>query len=137
MKFGRPVTQHRVPIINIPLHEIDRYREAINLIIEKGAIEPCKPLKDQFLSPYFLTSKPDGSYRFILNLKGLNKFIDPDHFKMEDLRTARNLIFNDYFMASLDLSDAFHLVPVHKKYKKFLRFEFMGTIHLFTFRIMH
>ena len=132
LKFNRPVGQKITPVMSIPITEENRYREAINLIREKGAIEICTPLRDQFLSPYFLIPKPDGSYRFILNLKSLNEFIDPAHFKMEDLRTARNLVFPDYFMASLDLSDAFHLVPVHKSSRKFLRFKFLDTLYQFT-----
>lgn len=58
--------------------------------------------------------------------------MDPLHFKMEDLRTARNLIFQNYYMASLDLSDAFYLIPISKTCRKFLRFEFLGTLYQIT-----
>ena len=129
LHFNRPVTQNPVPITNILVNEQDRYRDAIGLSIQKGAVETCTPCHDQFLSTYFLAPKPHGSYRFILNLRHLNEFIDAPHFKMEDIRMARNLVFSNYYMASLDLSDAFYLVPVHKSCRKFLRFEFLGILY--------
>ena len=98
----------------------------------KGAIEFCKPDKDQFLSHYFLVPKPDGTDRFILNLKALNKFVLEEHFKLEDIRTAAKLIFPNYPMSTLDLKDAYFLVPIHKTHKKFLRFKFNEELYQFT-----
>lgn len=40
----------------------------------------------QFLFPVFLADETNGTKRFILNLKKLNKFIVAPHFKMEDYR---------------------------------------------------
>ncbi|KAI8427236.1 hypothetical protein MSG28_014834 [Choristoneura fumiferana] len=41
----------------------------------------------------------------------LNKFLIPQHFKMEDIRTATQLISKDSYMATIDLKDAYFLVP--------------------------
>lgn len=41
-----------------------------------------------------------------LNLKKLNSFIDTEHFKLEDTRTACKLMSKDCFMASIDLKEA-------------------------------
>lgn len=68
----------------------------------------------QFVSPYFLVSKPNGSIRFIINLNNLNKFIDPPHFKMENIRAAKNLVTKKAFMCTIDLNDAFFLIPIHR-----------------------
>lgn len=46
----------------------------INKLLELRAISECEP-QDQFLSNIFLTPKPNGGCRFILNLKQLNKDI--------------------------------------------------------------
>ena len=64
------------------------YREAVNKQLAKGFISQVVPTKDQFLSTFFLTEKSNGEKRFILNLKKLNNFIDPPHFKMEDWKTV-------------------------------------------------
>lgn len=86
-------------------------------------------LKGQFISSYFLVPKPDGKSRFILNLKRLNK---TSHFKMEDIRTAIKLITRNSFMCTIDLQDAYFLVPVAKESRKYLRFSFNNCLYEFT-----
>ena len=56
--------------------------------------------------------KPDGSKRFILNLKCLNQYIKSSHFKIEDMRVALKLIYKNYFLCILDLKDAYFLVKI-------------------------
>lgn len=90
--------------------------------MELGAIQKCAPCKNQFISSYFLVPKSNGKRRFVLNLKRLNKFIWTAHFKMEDIRTALQLMTKGCFMASLDLQDAYFLIPIHKDSRKYLRF---------------
>jgi hypothetical protein len=53
--------------------------------------------------------KKSGGFRHIVNLKSLNKFIRYEHFKMENLETARFLLRKGDWMAKLDLKDAFQL----------------------------
>lgn len=97
---------------------------AIETLLNLGAISVCEPLADQYLSKIFLTPKPNGESRFILNLKSLNHFILKSHFKMEDHRTASRLIARGYYLATIDLKEAYLLVPVNFNYRKFLRFQF-------------
>ena len=75
---------------------------------------------------FFLVYKPDGNKRFVLNLKKLNKFIKNHHFKMEDWCTVTKLMQKNWFMASVDLKDAYFLGPVDVAFRKFLRFSFNG-----------
>lgn len=99
---------------------------------ERGAVKTCEPSRNQFISSIFLVPKPDGSFRFILNLKSLNKFITTEHFKLEDLRTARDLMSPDCYMATLDLKDAYYMVSIHENDRKYLRFRFKGVLYEFT-----
>ena len=96
------------------------------------AITPCFSEKGEFLSSFFLVTRPNGSKRFIFNLKKLNEFIDMPHFKIEDLRTASKLMTKDCFMSHIDLKNAYFLVPVDEKYRKFLRFSFEGILYEFN-----
>lgn len=105
---------------------------AINLLKDKNAIVECQNHPGQFLSHYFLAPKSDGSDRFILNLKELNKFLEYQHFQLEDFRTAIKLVDKDYFMCTLDLKDAYFLVPVHKNFRIYLRFRFKNVLYEFT-----
>lgn len=49
--------------------DISATRAEIEKLLQKGAIESCLPVQGQFLSSFFLVDKPDGSKRFIINLK--------------------------------------------------------------------
>lgn len=112
--------------------EIREARVAIERLIAIGAVVPCTDKEGQFISSFFLIPKADGSKRFILNLKNLNKFIESIHFKMEDLRTAIKLLTPKAFMCNLDLKDAYFFIPVAKGSRKFLRFIFEGQMYEFT-----
>lgn len=74
----------------------------IKKLIEKRAIEICEHCKGEFISQYFLVPKPDGTSRCIFNLKELNKFIEPPHFKLEDIRSVISLILVGDYMGSVD-----------------------------------
>lgn len=43
---------------------------------------------------------------------------------MEDNRAAIKLLQKDFFMATLDLKEAYFLIPIYASHKKYLRFEF-------------
>jgi hypothetical protein len=47
----------------------------------------------QYISSIFTVPKKDkNEYRMILNLKELNEYIEPHHFKMETFESALKLI---------------------------------------------
>ncbi|CAD6222018.1 GSCOCG00005285001-RA-CDS [Cotesia congregata] len=112
-------------------YQYNRHRTQARRLLMIGAIVKAEPVADQFLSPFFLVPKSDGQQRFILNLKGLNFFIQTEHFKLEDLRSACNLLELGCFMGTVDLKDAYFLIPVWADHRKFLRFIFEGQIYEF------
>lgn len=92
--------------------EVTEISEQINLLLKKGTINNCASVEGEFISPIFLRPKPDGSLRLILNLKYLNENIVTERFKLEDLRTAKDLLRKNSFMATIDLKDAYYVVPI-------------------------
>jgi len=105
--------------------EIDRLQR-------KEAIAQVEPSKDQFLSSFFLIDKSSGGKRFILNLRDLNVYIEPPHFKLEDWRTVVRLMLPGTHMATLDLEDAYLLVSIFEGHRKFLRFQWRNKTFEFT-----
>ena len=118
--------------VNRAIDEWQEIEQAIETLKEKGAIKMCKAEKGQFLSPYFLVPKPDGSFRFMFNLKKFNSHVKSVHFKLEDLKPVTKLISSGDHMVSIDLQDAYLLVPVHKQSQKYLKFEFRGNMYKFV-----
>ncbi|XP_068990421.1 uncharacterized protein [Neodiprion pinetum] len=112
--------------------ETSDIQKEIDRLLSIGAIEKCWDTADQFLSSYFLREKPDGSKRFILNLQELNLFINTEHFKLEDLRSACRLLDRYMYMGSVDIKDAYFAIPIHKSRRKYLRFKFQGQVYEFT-----
>ena len=68
----------------------------------------------------------------IIDLKALNLHICKVSFKMEDRIFIRSLIEPGDLMVSIDLKDAFFLVPIHCDSKKFLTFSFEGVRYQFN-----
>ena len=52
--------------------------------------------------------------------------------KLEDIKTVKTLVHQGCFLASLDMKDAYYLISIEKKSRKFLRFIFTGKIYKFT-----
>ena len=118
------------PVSSIP--EEQDYCNSITRLLKIGAIKKCIPCSGQFLSSYFFVDESNGIKRFILNSKKLNEFITPEHFKMEDIRTAMRLLLQDSFMANIDLCDAYHSVAIRPGDRKFLRFSWKGQLFEYT-----
>lgn len=125
----KPLQRHTPPVKSWSQSECKIIQPAIGKLLVIGAISKCTPCSNQFVSSIFVRPKKDGSYRMILNLKNLNKYINPPHFKMENHKTACKLISANCYLATLDLKDAYLLVPVKSPYRKYLRFVFNGVMY--------
>lgn len=51
---------------------------------------------------------------------------------MEDYRTAAKMISKDSFLATIDLKEAYLLVPIKEAHKKYLRFIYDNTVYQFN-----
>jgi Reverse transcriptase (RNA-dependent DNA polymerase) len=104
----------------------------IDRLLHIGAIKKVKDVQNQFVSRVFTVPKSDNSCRLILNLKQLNEFIQYEHFQMEDYRSVCNILSKGMFAGTIDLKDAYHLVPIHEESRKYLRFRFRDQLYEYT-----
>ena len=109
----------------------ENFQAELAKLLNKKVVEPCNPVSDQVLSKIFLIPKPDGSFRTIFDMKPLNEVICYVHFKMDTLQTALSLMRKDWFMASVDLKDAYFSLPVADEFRKYLRFQYGSDIYQF------
>lgn len=139
------ISGYRIPFTTVPEQSVHQYPKRsfsksellaldseIKHLLDIKAIRKCKPVQGQFISDIFLVPKSDGDFRFILNLKKLNKYVHCDHFKMEDIRTATRLLSKDCHMVNIDLKEAYFLLRIHESHTKYLRFYFDDDLYEFT-----
>ena len=84
-----------------------------------------------FFSHLFLVPKKDGSWRPIIDLSALNKFIQIPTFSMDSVKQIRLITRQGDWAASIDLSDAYFHIGIHPKRQCLLRFVFKGIIYQF------
>ena len=85
-----------------------------------------------FYSTLFLVPKSEGRMRPVINLKSLNFWVRPQHFKMEGIHTLREIVAQDDWLAKLDLKDAYFTVPIDQEHRMFLRFVVDQVPYQFT-----
>ena len=96
------------------------------------AILPPEKLKSGWLSNIFLVPKKvPGEFCMILNVKGLNQYIQYRKFKMDQIYKVLDMVQPEIWATSIDLVDAYsHLFvsPVHWSY---LAFRWRGVLYHF------
>lgn len=127
-----PYQQYPKPPIKFNFDEAAIIDGEIQQLLEKGVLEETAPTYGQYVSTIFLRKKKNGSYRLILNLRGLNASIEYQHFKMESLTCAIQLMKKNCYMASIDLTDAYYTVPVALEHRKYLRFFWRNRLFQYT-----
>lgn len=104
----------------------------LDRLLSKGVLEKVHHVHGEFISNIFFRPKPDGSYRMILNLKSLNESVQYHHFKMDTLQSVLQLIEPHCYMASIDLKDAYYMVPINISSRKYLRFVYGKQVFQYT-----
>ena len=95
----------------------------VKSLIEKGAVVPVSESQIHLTSPLFVVPKSGGGWRPIIDLRRLNQYLRPPHFKMEGLHMLPNVVRQNFFMAKVDLKDAYLTVPVSAEFHCLLGFQ--------------
>ena len=119
-----------IPMNSVQASFVDRKIE--QLLADQCITKLDKPVHLGWISNIFLTPKQDGSFRLILNLKPLNKFIQYHKFKMETIHNAVNMLHKSWYLMSIDLKDAFSLLHMSHSYQTFLQFQWRGITYCYT-----
>ena len=61
-----------------------------------------------------------------MNFKLLNHFVVSPYFKMESVRSVKNLVQPGDWLIKLDLKDAYLAVPIAPQNQRFLQFQWQG-----------
>ena len=129
LEFYRHPTQVTRPRGGVSLlQEQSLLNEEISKMLSKGAISELPPeeANQRFYSSLFLVPKKDGGTRPVINLKSLNEYVVPHHFKMEGIHT---LIKRNDWMTKINLKDAYFMIPIHRSV---LRFSTQNRLYQFS-----
>ena len=85
----------------------------------------------RILLQIFLVPKKNGKLRLIIDLSVLNHFVYTQTCKMETQRKVKDTIQLNDWAFSLDLTDAYLHVPIHRRSRKYLRFTLRGRVYQF------
>ena len=100
-------------------------------LVAKGAVELAPLPSPGFYSRLFVVWKTSGSWRPVIDLSHLNRFVDASHFQMETIQSVLLSVRQGDWMASIDLKEAYLQVPIHPSSRHLLRFVFRGKVYQF------
>ena len=106
--------------------------EEVQDMLRKAAIEKVIDPGPGFYSHLFVCKKKSGKFRPVIDLKALNKFLVIPHFKMETPQSIRQQLNPFDWVVTIDMKDAYFHIPVHKSYRKYLRFMIQGVVYQFA-----
>ena len=108
---------------------LDQEVESMQL---KAVVRRIPDNSDGVVSPFFARPKSTpGKWRPILSMKSVNQYIRYVKFKMTTVRDIQRWLQQDYYMTSLDLSDAYFSIPLHTSVYKFVRFVWRDLTYEF------
>ena len=100
-------------------------------LIAMCAVELAPLPSPGFYSHLFVVWKTSGSWRPVIDLSHLNRFVDVSPFQMETIQSVLLSVRQGDWMASIALKEAYLQVPVHPASRHFLRFMLRDTVYQF------
>ena len=94
----------------------------MNKLLQEEVIQSTSFEPKQIISTIFLTPKPDGTHRMILNLKKLIGSVKYEP-KMDTGWKVIRMMKNNCYIASIDIKDAHDSVPIADTDQKYLMFK--------------
>jgi hypothetical protein len=92
--------QKHIPKTSTTGESITLMQQEIDKRVQKRAIAPAQPTSVGFYSRLFFVPKKRGSFRPVIDLSHLNKFITKEHFQMENLMCLKHLLNPNDYMAN-------------------------------------
>ena len=120
-KLSRPT---RMKETKLPKDQMKIAITEVAELVKKGVLREVPKeetnRKPGFYSKMFCVAKESGGMRPVINLKPLNKLMVKTSFKMETLKKVRSALRPGMYGTTLDLSDAYYHIKIHKSSRKYL-----------------
>jgi hypothetical protein len=107
---------------NLSAEKMDFLVKHLESLQKQGLIEPAQRTV-KYLSPVLLVPKSKGKYRMVVDLTGVNKYIEKEVYELPRLSEIQFKMSNSAkFFAKLDIKDAFWGVNLHPKSRELMSF---------------
>ncbi|OMJ13208.1 hypothetical protein AYI69_g9082 [Smittium culicis] len=98
----------------------ETHRHAISLMVQKyldlGTIRVALDSNQTFFSPIFGKEEP-AKIRPLFDITHINEFVIKESFKMEGIKSLRDMILPGDFITKMDIKSAYHHVLLHRNSK--------------------
>lgn len=132
--FRTPPPLSSVPVI-MNQSSSHLLREEVSKLLQKRAVERVtNPGTPGFYSRLFVVPKKNGKFRPVIDLSILNYYIQKKPFKMETVKSVRQSVSRNDWAVSIDLTDAYLHILIHRQSRKYLRFVVDNQV--FQFRVL-
>ena len=92
-------------------------------LLVNRCIEKMTPGEKGYFSRVFLVPKKSGGWRLVIDLSQLNKSLAPVTFQMDTLAKVKEVLRPGMWATSVNLSDAYHHIPMHPGSRQFRCFQ--------------
>ena len=121
----------RVPKRRIPLEQQKIIKTEVDKMIDLGVVEPSE---SPWTSPVVLVKKKDGSLRFCVDYRQLNRATEKDSYPLPNIEDTFNALTGAQYFSSLDLASGYWQVELEEKAKA--KTAFATREGLFQFTVM-
>lgn len=102
---------------------------AMEELLEKGVLEPVdNPNTGGYYGRLFIRPKPNGKWRTIIDLSGLNDFIENPSFHMETPKDIQASMRKGMFASSIDCTDAYYHLMMAPWCRDYMRVALFGRV---------
>ena len=135
------VGEHRIDLIpDAKPHNMRPYpatqagKEAIRAEVSKLRDNGVTgPSLSEWSSPPIIQKKPDGSWRFIVDLRHLNAKTIKDCYPLPRINETLDALRRAKFITTVDLQSGYFQIPIHKDHRKYTAFAYDGGFDEFKF----
>jgi len=122
----------KLPSRRVPIHLQSESDKEIKKLIQSGIVEPSQ---SKYCSPPVLVRKKDGSIRFCIDYRRLNKDTIKDSYPLPKISEAIDSIGkNSKYFTKLDLAMGYHHVPIAPEDKH--KTAFSSRLGLLQYTVM-
>jgi hypothetical protein len=83
----------------------------------------------KWCNQYRLVPKSNRDYWLVMDMRGVNQFMKPIHFKMENTPTLKQLLMKNNFAISYDLKKTYNHIPIHPTMQDLLKIQYQGRLY--------